>query len=242
MIAVVVVIAGATAVSYVLKFPQPEDLRSPQEAQEQTKRSFAIKGRTINSSGEIVAGATVFVDADGPKAGRVATGVSDEQGNFSVTLHEIGDYTVYGSKEEDGYALTVSAFHKQVTLEQIPKLHITELMNVENVTLQLDQSAAKIEGRVKDVLNGRGVKSASITLRRTEDPELLYRTSTDYANPGKFKIVVPTDPFTITVESPGYQPWVYGDDGPLARTSHSMTLNRGEVRKLEVGLRKAANQ
>jgi hypothetical protein len=34
----------------------------------------------------------------------------------------MGKYTVYGSKEEDGYPLTVSGFHQQVSLDQIPKL------------------------------------------------------------------------------------------------------------------------
>ena len=238
MIAFVVLMMGATGVFYMLKSHQPEHLTSPPESQGAPKVGFEIKGKVINSSGKIVAGAAVFVDSDGSKASSVPTDISDEEGNFSITLRELGDYTVYGSKEEDGYPLTVSAFHKQVTLDQIPKLRITEPKNVENVVLELGQSVAKIEGIVKDVLNDRSVRTASITLRRADNPDLLYRTSTDHANPGKFKIVVPTDPFTMTVESPGYGTWTYGDDGSPVRTPRSMKLNRGEVRRLQVGLRK----
>lgn len=238
LIMAVVISVGVTGLSSVSSSPPRERSSSLQEPRKQTTSEFEVKGRVINAAGEAVAGAKVFVDADGPTAASIPTDVSDKDGNFSVEIRELGNYTVYGSKEEDGYPLTVSGFHQQVPFDQIPKLHITERKTVENVILQLGRSAATIEGSVKDVLNNRSVRTATITLRRADNPDLLYQTSTDAANPGEFKIVVPTEPFTMTVESAGYQPWTYGDDGIPGRMPRLIKLNRGELRKLQVGLRK----
>lgn len=228
---------AATGASSMWRSAQSEHSSSPPGSLNQAEKQFRVAGRAINAAGEAVAGAEVFVELDGAVAARVPTGVSNDEGYFSIELSELGNYTVYGSKEEAGYPLTVSGFHKQVRLDQIPKLHITEHKNVENVILQLGQPAATIEGTVRDALSDRELRTASITLRRADNPDLLYRTSTLFASPGKFKIVVPTEPFTITVEASGYQTWNYSDDRTGVRMS-SIKLRRGEVRKLQVGLRK----
>lgn len=237
LIVIVALVAGVTGVTYMSRSAQADQSGLPATHEDERKGEFEIAGQVINAGGEAVAGADVFVESDDAGA-RVVTDVSDNDGHFRVKLRELGNYTVYGSKEKDGYPLTVSAFHNQVSLDQIPKLHITERKNVENVILQLGQSAAKIEGTVKDALSGRSVGAASIILRRADNPDLLYRTSTDAAIPGKFTIVVPTDPFTVMVESRGYDAWTFGEDGAPVRTPRSMKLNRGEVRKLQVSLRK----
>jgi hypothetical protein len=93
---------------------------------------------------------------------------------------------------------------------------------VQKVILQLGESAAKIEGTIADLTTDQKIRKATITLRRADNPDLLYRTSTDDADPGTFEAVVPMKPFTMTVESPGYEPWTYGDDGTRARMPLSM--------------------
>ena len=62
----------------------------------------------INAAGEVVSGANVYVESDNAGLTQIATGLSDASGKFSITLRELGNYTVFGSKEEDGYPLTVS--------------------------------------------------------------------------------------------------------------------------------------
>ena len=237
MILAAVLVFAATGVTYVLSSSQPDKLRPRVESRQRPTVGFEIEGRVINAAGEAVAGATVFVESDDSEA-RISMGVSDKEGNFKIKLRQLGNYTVYGSKEEDGYPLTVSGFHQQVSFDQIPKLRINEFKSVSNVTLQLGQSAAKIEGAIADSLTGEKVKKATITLRRADNPDLLYRTSIDDAQSGNFKVVVPTEPFTMTVDSPGYEPWTYGDDGTRARKSLSMKLNRGERKNLQIALRK----
>lgn len=237
MILAVVVAFAATGVTYLLKSAQPDKLSSRVESRQRAKIDFEIEGRVINAAGEAVAGAKVFVESDDSEA-RISMGVSDKEGNFRIRLRQLGNYTVYGSKEEDGYPLTVSGFHQQVSLDQIPKLRITEFKTVPNVILQLGHSAAKIEGAIADSVTGQKVKRATITFRRADNPDLLYRTSIDDAKSGNFKVVVPTEPFTMTVDSPGYETWTYGDDGTSARMSLSMKLNRGELKNLQIALRK----
>jgi len=235
--ATVVLVLGAIGVSYMLTSARPGGSSPPVAPRQAATIDFEVEGRVINAAGQAIAGAKVFVESD-DAAARITTGVSDKEGNFRIKLRQLGNYTVYGSKEEDGYALTVSGFHGQVSISEIPKLSITEPKTVQNVILQLGQSAATIEGTVTDLLSHQKVRSATITLRRADNPELLYRTSTDEENPATFKVVVPTEPFHMTVESPGYVAWRYGDDGTGARIPRSMKLNRGELKKLEVALRK----
>jgi len=240
LVVTAVLVLGVTGVTYMSRSAQPGLSRAASDHLTEVRSDFEVVGRVINAAGEAVAGAQVFVESDDAGA-RISSDISDEDGNFSVKMRQLGDYTVYGSKEEDGYPLTVSAFHKQVRLDEIPKLHITERKTIDNVIVQLGQSAAIIEGTVKDVLTHEGVQRATITLRRADNPDLLYRTSTQAESHGKFKLVVPTDAFTMTVESPSYDVWNYGDDGTLGRAPHSVKLKRGERRRVEVGLRKSGN-
>ena len=237
MIAAAVLVIGVTGLSYLLMSAQTANSSSRVQSRQVTKVGFEVEGRVINAAGEAVAGAKVFVESDDSEA-RIAMGVSDKEGNFSIRLRQVGNYTVYGSKEEDGYPLTVSGFHQQVPLDQIAKLRITEPKTVQNVILHLGQSAATVEGTIADSITDQKVRKATITLRCADNPELLYRTSTDSAHPGTFKVVVPTEPFTMTVESPGYDVWTYGDDGNRVKIPRAMKLNRGELKKLQVALRK----
>ena len=241
IIAAAVLVIGVTGLSYLLKPAQTANSSSRVQSRQVRKVGFEVEGRVINAAGEAVAGAKVFVESDDSEA-RIAMGVSDKAGNFSIKLRQVGNYTVYGSKEEDGYPLTVSGFHQQVTLDQIPKLRITEPKTVQNVILQLGQSAATVEGTIADSTTDQKVRRATITLRRADNPELLYRTSTDDEHPGTFKVVVPAEPFTMTVDSPGYETWAYGDDGTRARMPLSMKLNRGELKKLQIALRKRVDK
>jgi hypothetical protein len=148
----------------------------------------------------------------------------------------MGNYTVSASKEEDGYPLTVSGFHQQVSLDQIPKLIFTECKVVTDMVLQLGEKAPMIEGSITDHSTGQKIKRATITLRRADNPEVLYRTSTDEANPGHFRLAVSKMPFTIEVESSKYETWTYSNDGEVGR-SDALTVAQGQTKKFKIALR-----
>jgi hypothetical protein len=102
---------------------------------------------------------------------------------------------------------------------------------------QLGEKAATIEGVIKDDISGEPVQTATITLRRADNPDLLYSTSTDTMRPGNFKLAVPAVPFDVEVESTGYEPWMSRNT-----QKESIKLNRGEYRSFTVKLRKRRDQ
>ena len=229
---IVTLIIGA-AVSYKVRTLQSAPPQNPRETVH-ADGDFRIEGTVINVSGDSVAGATVFAELEGAKAKTIPTAVSDNNGNFSLTIRELGQYTIYGSKEVDGYPLTVSGFHQPVSLDQIPKLNVTERKTVSNVILQLGDKAPTLEGVVKDDFNSEPV-AASIVLRRADNPALVYRGSTHAMRPGKFNIPVSIWPFDVEVESPGYETWM-----SRHTQKESIKLTRGESRSLIINLRKKA--
>src|SRR5687767_1985048 len=145
----IVLVLAAIGVSYMLTSARTGGSGPPAASRQADRIDFEIEGRVINAAGQAIGGAKVFVESD-DTAVRLSTGVSDKDGNFRIKLRQLGNYTVYGAKEEDGYPLTVSGFHQQVSIDQIPKLRITEPKTVQNVILQLGQSAATIEGTIAD--------------------------------------------------------------------------------------------
>jgi hypothetical protein len=198
------------------------------------KPDIAIEGRVINAAGQAVGAAKVFAELDNGGLTSISTGLSDPNGDFTIKVRELGHYTVFGSKEEEGYPLTVSGFHQQVSLAQIPKLNITEEKDITNVVLQLGEPVGRIKGAIKDAGTGQSIKKTTMTLRRSDNPELVYRTST--GEDGTFDVVVPPVPITLEVESPGYKNWSYSNDG--SERSQTLRLNRGETHNLQIALHK----
>jgi hypothetical protein len=210
--------------SHNLGSRQPAPSRVAAQISQQLQPDCAVEGRVINADGDVISGATVSAELDNAVAMGIQTTVSDENGNFRIPIRQMGNYTVSGSKEEDGYPLTVSGFHQQVSLDQIPKLIFTECKVVSNVVLQLGEKAT-----------GQKIKRATITLRRADNPELIYQTSTNEANPGHFRLAVSTAPFTIEVESQKYEVWTSSNNG--VERSDPLLVAPGQTKKLKIALR-----
>lgn len=109
---VVILIAGA-AVFYTVRTLQSSPPQHLPQTHNHDDDDFLIEGRVINASGETVAGADVFAELDGAAGRGISTDVSDNNGNFRLAVRNLGRYTIYGSKEADGYPLTVSGFINQ---------------------------------------------------------------------------------------------------------------------------------
>lgn len=235
VIAVTLAALAGTGLSYRIISKQAPHPDIASEIHQSLQGDCIIEGRVINADGDVISGAQVFAELDSAGSKVIPTTVSDKDGHFKIPIREMGRYTIYGSKEEDGYPLTVSGFHEQVSLDQIPKLTIASCTNVPNVVLQLGQKAAMIEGDVRDRVTRQSIERATITLRRAENPGLLYRTSTDAVNVGQFRVAVPSAPFTIEVESPRYENWSNTNDG--ADGSDPLKVPRGQTKKLQIALR-----
>lgn len=182
-----------------------------------------------------VPGATVYADLNTAVNGMIPTDTSDREGRFSITVSSLGTYTIYGSKVEDGYPLTISGFHQQVRLDQVPAITVSEPKTVTDVVLQLGEKAAILEGDLQDANTNQAVKEATIILRRADNLDASYSTSSDAAHPGHFRVVVPLSaPFTVEIESKGYKPWKFRSQAQ----EEAIALNKGESKHLTVKLRK----
>lgn len=207
----------------------------PSAAPSRRNGEFNIEGRVINAAGEAVAGAKVFADLNTALNGMIATDTSDREGRFSITISSLGTYTIYGSKEEDGYPLTVSGFHQQVRPDRVPAITVSEPKTVTDVVLQLGEQAAILDGDLQDAKTNQAIKEATITLRRADNLDASYSTSSDAAHPGHFRVVVPLSArFTVEIESKGYKPWKFRSQAQ----EETVALNKGESKHLSVKLRK----
>src|SRR5215204_1075794 len=122
----------------------------PSAAPSRRNGEFNIEGRVINAAGEPIAGATVFADLNTALTGMIPSDTSDREGRFSITISSLGTYTIYGSKEEDGYPLTISGFHQQVRPDQVTAITVSEPKTVSDVVLQLGEQAAFLDGDLQD--------------------------------------------------------------------------------------------
>lgn len=195
-----------------------------------------IEGRVVNAEGQPVAGAIVGANMDAAGSSLEVTSRSDENGNYRIQVRNAGAYTMYASKEEDGYADTLSGFHQEGK-PVIPKVNLHKNEIVHNIEVRLGSKAEHLEGIISEAITGIPISKATITLRRTDNPQLLYRIGAgEEKKNGKFQVLVPHGPFTIEVSSPGYETWTYSKDGS-GNQPDSLKLNYGETKKLSIALR-----
>ncbi len=112
---------------------------------------------------------------------------------------------------------------------------MSEPKTVTDVVLQLGEKAAILGGDLQDANTNQAVKEATIILRRADNLDASYSTSSDAAHPGHFRVVVPLSaPFTVEIESTGYKPWKFRSQAQ----EEAIALNKGESKHLTVKLRK----
>jgi Carboxypeptidase regulatory-like domain len=197
----------------------------------------AVEGRVLNADGQSIAGAKIFAERADVLQSRLRSSYSDKDGNYRIEIGEPGLYTIYGSKEEDGYPLNVSGFHRESSI-LIPKVTVTQNQVVKGVNINLGSKASALEGVIIDATTSLPISKVTITLRRADNPEMLYRIgAAEEKKGGKFKVLVPHVPFTIEVSAPGYETRTYNADG-AGNLLESLSLNPGETKRLNITLRR----
>lgn len=184
-----------------------------------------IEGRVIDIEGHLVAGAKVYADRSEMVKSLLIRGQTDDEGNFTIDVPEPGTYMVFGSKEEDGYPDTISAFHREVET-QSPTVTVALNQVVQDVVLQFGPKASRIDGIITNAVTKQPITKATITLRRADNPEIYYIIgSAEPKEKGRFKVLVPSVPFTIEVTAPSYE-----------KKIETLRLKRGVVKRLNIAL------
>jgi hypothetical protein len=195
----------------------------------------AIEGRVVDSRGN-PAEAIDVIAVRSPK-GILLTSKTDKDGYFSIKELSAGNYKVY-TQDKDGPTCPLCPFYSGgLPTPSAATVSVHEGQLASNIVLQAPPRLAKLTGRVLDAETNQPILASRITLRRT-DPDIYYELGLD--ENGHFDISVPLVPFTIEVVSPQHFRWNYvRADLPRVLTRvDSLKLNRGEIRKLEVRLKR----
>lgn len=197
--------------------------------------SGAIQGRVLNEDGQAVAGATVYAESLNFESGRMPAALTDTQGRFTIRNLRNDTYRVYAEKKEEGYAHPLSAFHFGDSVN-IPLINVSDQKGISEITIFIGPKAAKITGQLLDSSDNKPVKDAQITLRRVDNPDYSYSSAPD-AN-GRFKILVPSEPFTIEVSADGYEKWSY-KSADSTHPTNALKLLPGSTKNLTIPIRPA---
>ena len=221
-IIIVVIIAGALIYVGVL-YTMKDTRRAPRV----DSQGAAIAGRVLNPEGRPEPGAVVYADNNGGSAGRRPSVLTDKRGNFLIKNLMPGTYTVSAEKVEEGYAPTDATFYSNKSLN-LSQVTVEEGQTVSGVDVHLGPKAAKLTGRIVDAVNGQPLLESNISLRRVDNPNSLIVTGPN--EDGTFELLVPTDPFTVTFQAPGYK---------SQKQSEAIQLTSVATKKLNVALRRA---
>jgi hypothetical protein len=147
-------------------------------------------------------------------------GFTDQGGAFEIQHLPIGTFSVFATKEEDGYS-DQGPGQQVVLTTQDPSA---------NITIKLKPKAGTLIGTVKDSLTGKPVDKILVIFAATDGTSSgnmgMYMG-------GEFRFNLPTtSDFVIFVAAPSYKPWVYND--PVEGLS--LRLASGEQKSVEIEL------
>ena len=226
------------AVTFYPGSPGSGSTQDPIPVREPTVRvaGGAIEGRVVNAEGQAVAGALVTAEPKGASAMPILTDTSDGDGNYRIEVGEPGTYVVYGSKKQDGYATTLSAFHQLIPLS-LPEVEVGPNEVAKGVEVNLGAKCSIVRVIVTDGATGRPLNNVGVRLRRADNPQMLYGVSEEAVKKnGKFEVLVPPVPFTLRVSTHGYEPRTFGR-GENGNDDEPLVVRPGEVREIRVTLR-----
>lgn len=187
-----------------------------------------IKGQVLSAQGSPVAEARVCARPLSPLRGRLPCEFSDAAGNFSIPVPPNETYFITAGKEADGYPDSGSPFYR-VPFVNLPEVIVSDGQAPPEVTFHLGYPAARIHGHITDAETGQAVADTRVRLCRLETPRYCF-TLDPRAPDGRYRVLAPPAPLTLSVSAPGYEDWA--GEGPLR-------LAPGSEREVNVALRKS---
>jgi hypothetical protein len=191
-----------------------------------------IRGTVVDEAGNIVAGATLFAQPQGPMAMMIPQCTTDARGSCALSHLNLEKYFVFAGKSEDGYPeLAYSFFVPRGT--RPTEAILSEDHPSDEVIVHLGPKAGILMGTVADAATGKPL-NANVEFRWISDPDKFL--SGGGLTKASFRILVPSDvALKMIVSLDGYENWVYGVDG--AKRGKPLLLHPGEEETLDIRLR-----
>jgi hypothetical protein len=191
-----------------------------------------IRGTVVDQTGNTVAGATLYVQPEGPMGMPLPQCTTDQNGSCSISQLDFDPYFVYAGKPDAGYPdLTYTFFQPRGTkpMEAI----LTEDHPFEDVVVHLGVKAGVLKGTVADAVSGKPL-NAIVEFRWVSDPA-NFLSGSGLTN-AQFRVLVPSDTrLKMVVSLDGYQDWVYGVDG--GARGNGLFLHPGQEEILDIRLK-----
>jgi len=206
-------------------------------AQDSRQISFSatITGQVLDATGRIVPNAKVRARLTRHLPGRIPSGHTDTEGNFSIIVRTPGTYRLYAGKEDLFYPIADSPFYD---IDQIapPEITVDDKEVINAGTVLLNSQGAKLTLRIIDADTDEPIKEAGIGFRR-DDTDGNLGTGIGQESAGKVTVLVPSRPIRIEVQAAGYRDFNYGGDGTIEQ-AFSVYLRTGTTEELEIRLRR----
>lgn len=212
-------------------------------AAQSPRLELVVQGRVLDYEGHPVGGALVTAGPVGPLKGVVPTARSDAQGDFSIIVHQTGQFLVSAQKTGEGYASTSNPFYYPQTASAA-LVNVIEGQPTPNTTVQFGPKAGQLLLSVSDADTFEPLRNVTISLCRVEAPKYCHRTTNTVRINSSPKIIgliyrepvlVPSGPFTLEVSADGYES-AYGEDSSLAM--QPLQIPSDTVKKMNIVLRK----
>jgi hypothetical protein len=194
-----------------------------------------VKGRVVDELNQPVAGAKVTVSPIGPLKGVLPMGTSDERGEFSVVVHQTGEFLVSAQKTTDGYASTSNPFYYPNTTTT-GRLMVVADQPPPPATVRFGSKGGKLALHIIDADNNLAIPYLTISLCRVEAPKYCHRFASGAVR-GIHSVLVPSVPFTIEVNAAGYED-AYGD-GPSEVGMRALQVPAGVPTELTVAMHRS---
>jgi hypothetical protein len=133
---------------------------------------------------------------------------TNSEGAYSLNLPAYGKTRICASKKGAGYPDTKGAVFVSGN-ENEPEVDVTAGSRLHDVDIHLPPPDGSVDLTVTDKDTGLTISRARITLRREEDPSIMY--SGDIEKNGHFYVDLPDRPIQIAITAGGYEPWKYQD-------------------------------
>jgi hypothetical protein len=171
--------------------------------------SASVSGHVYDSEGHPLVGALILpFPLEEGTSGLLPFADTNSEGAYRLTSPAFGRTRICASKKGAGYPDTRGAIFVSGK-ENEPVVDLVVGSQLHDVDIHLPPPDGSVDLAITDKNTGLTIPRARITLRREEDPSIMY--ATDVENNGHFYVDLPDRPIKIAITAGGYEPWKYED-------------------------------